>query len=113
MPENWDRTVRWLRNKIARKEETPEPVSETKQRANPELPILHKYDGPAPDSFWKNFPKADLPEAVTTKVNTVALEKKIEESKCKMLPHQFARAKKALDFLKHGARLPKNCATCL
>jgi hypothetical protein len=94
LPENWERTVRWLRNKIARKEETPDPVPETKQRANSELPILHKYDGPAPDSFWKNFPKADLPEAVTMKVNTGALEKKIEESKCKMLPHQVARAKR-------------------
>jgi hypothetical protein len=41
MPENWDRTVRWLRNKIARKEESAEPVPEKKQRANPELPILH------------------------------------------------------------------------
>jgi hypothetical protein len=103
LPENWERTVRWLRNKRARKEETPDPVPEKKQRANPEVPILHKYDGPAPDSIWKSFPKADLPKAVTTKVNTVALEKKVEESKCKMLPYQFARAKKALDFLKNGA----------
>ncbi len=79
LPENWERTVRWIRNKIARKEETPDPVLEKKPRANPEVPILHKYDGPAPDSFWKSFPK------------------------CKMLPHQFARAKKALDFLKNGA----------
>ncbi len=45
MPENWERTVRWLRNKIARKEESAEPVPEKKQRANPELPILHKYEG--------------------------------------------------------------------
>jgi hypothetical protein len=92
LPENWERTVRCIRNKIARKEQTPDPVSEKKPRANLEVRISHKYDEPAPDSFWKSFIKADLPKVVTTKVDTVALEKKIEESKSKMLPHKFARA---------------------
>jgi hypothetical protein len=103
LPENWERTVRWIRNKIARKDDTLSQVSEKRPRANPEIPILHKYDGPAPDGFWHKFPKADIPKKVTTKVNTAALEEKVEESKNKMLPHQFARAKRALNFLRHGA----------
>jgi hypothetical protein len=72
-------------------------------RANPEIPILHKYDGHVPESFWQKFSKADIPKEVTTKVDTGALETKVEESKDKMLPHQFAWAKRALDFLKHEA----------
>jgi hypothetical protein len=33
----------------------------------------------------------------------VVLEEKIEKAKGKMLPNQFARAKKALSFLRYGA----------
>jgi hypothetical protein len=74
-----------------------------KAKANPEVPTLSSYSGKAPDSFWKNFPKNELPEKVQTKINTEVLEGKIENAKEKMLPHQFARAKKALSFLCYGA----------
>jgi hypothetical protein len=65
-----------------------------KAKANPEIPTLDSYSSSAPDSFWEKFPKNDLPSQVQTKINTEVLEEKIEMAKDKMLPHQFARAKK-------------------
>ncbi len=74
-----------------------------KAKANPEIPTLDSYSSSAPDSFWEKFPKNDLPSQVQTKINTEVLDEKIERVKSKMLPHQFARAKKALNFLRYGA----------
>ncbi len=65
-----------------------------KAKANPEVPTLSSYSGNAPDSFWEKFPKNELPSKVQTKINTEVLDDKIEKAKSKMLPHQFARAKK-------------------
>jgi len=74
-----------------------------KAKANPEIPTLDSYSGSAPESFWEKFPKTGLPSQIQTKINTEVLDEKIEAVKSKMLPHQFARAKKALNFLRYGA----------
>jgi hypothetical protein len=58
----------------------------------------------APDSsFWDKFPKRDLPTRPETKIKICELEKKVHGLSEKMTCHQFARAKKAIDYLKHGA----------
>jgi hypothetical protein len=58
----------------------------------------------APDSsFWVKFPKRELPTRLETKIRISELEKKVNDLSDKMTCHQFARAKKAIDYLKHGA----------
>ncbi len=96
LPDNWERTVKWLRNKIVISEPSNTHVLFVKAKANPEIPTLDSYSGSAPDSFWEKFPKTGLPSQIQTKINTEVLDEKIEAVKGKMLPHQFARAKKAV-----------------
>jgi hypothetical protein len=66
------------------------------------VPNLSSYSSNAPKSFWDSFPKNDLPEKIETKINTEVSEENIEKAKSKMLPHQFAKAQKALSFLRYG-----------
>jgi hypothetical protein len=98
-----ERTVKWLRNRIVISEPSNTHGLFVKAKANPEVPTLSSYSSNAPESFWEKFPKSELPSKVQTKINTEVLDEKIEKAKGKMLPHQFARAKKALSFLRYGA----------
>jgi hypothetical protein len=66
------------------------------------VPNLSSYSSNAPKSFWDSFPKNDLPEKIETKLNTEVSEGNIEKAKNNMLPHQFAKAQKALSFLRYG-----------
>jgi hypothetical protein len=97
LPENWERMMKWLRNKIVITEPSNTHVLFVKTKSNPEVLTLSSYNGDAPESFWK-FLKNGLPEKVQTKINTEVLEQKVEKAKDKMLPHQFARAKKSFKF---------------
>ena len=47
-------------------EEFPVKKSELK---NPEIPLLNDYSGSANEMFWSKFPKRELPERATTRVN--------------------------------------------
>ena len=70
---------------------------------NPELEKLDCYKGEASDSFWRKFPKRELPEKVRTKVNVLALRKNVLKWKHKMAKTELKRAKKILKDLQHGA----------
>jgi hypothetical protein len=71
--------------------------------ANPEITKLESYSTKVSDEFWNKFQKRELPKKPKTRINTDTLEEKITDTKKKLLPHQFERAKKALSFLKYGA----------
>ena len=61
---------------------------------NKEIPELACYDGFAEESFWEKFPKRELPVRVETKVNVVALRKRILSEKCRMAePNLFVLKK--------------------
>jgi hypothetical protein len=70
--------------------------------ANPEIAKLENYSTKVPDEFWNKFQKREIPTGPETRRNTEKLEEKIMDTKEKLLPHQFERARKALSFLKYG-----------
>ena len=63
-----DTVVYWLDEgeRAAFPEELPVKKSELK---NPEIPLLNDYSGSANEMFWSKFPKRELPERATTRVN--------------------------------------------
>ena len=67
---------------------------------NPEIPILADYREDADDKFWEKFPKRQLPSAVKSKVNVLALKKNILKVKDKMARSEMKRAKKLISDLK-------------
>ena len=69
----------------------------------PEVMRLADYTVQPRPSFWDTFPEKDLPLSVVSKINHGALEKTVELIKDKLLPCQWARAQKVIEFLKNGA----------
>ena len=72
-------------------------------RKNLEIPVLESYSGKAKEDFWGNFPKNPLPTEASTQVNSNELEKLIEESKDRLLLHQYERGLKVVKSLREGA----------
>ena len=70
---------------------------------NPEIEKLECYEGGASESFWRKFPRRELPVKVKTKVNVLALRKNVLKWKHKMAKTELRRAKKILKDLQHGA----------
>ena len=70
---------------------------------NKEIPVLESYEEAADSSFWEKFPKRALPKRVETKVNVLALKKKIFAAKQKMARTELNRAKRVLKNLQFGA----------
>ena len=98
----WRKISAWLDSEISAV--YPQPVTEElPELKNKEIPELACYDGFAEESFWEKFPKRELPVRIETKVNVVALRKRILTEKCRMARTEFIRAKKVLKNLQEGA----------
>ena len=98
----WEKVNEWLKKEVLagypKAKCEKEPVLK-----NPEIPILKEYESPASDGFWKKFPKRELPEKVETRVNIMALRKRVWKAKDKMSKTELNRAKKVLRSLQTGA----------
>ena len=70
---------------------------------NPEIPVLKSYEGSAEDDFWEKFPKRELPERATTRVNVERFRSPVDDVKCKMSATEVRRANKVLEYLSEGA----------
>ena len=98
----WAKVSQWLDTNIR----APYPAIEQERYPevkNPEIPVLENYDTIPGDSFWRSFPKRELPERVETRVNVLALKKRIWKAKDKMMKSEFTKAKKVLKHLQFGA----------
>ena len=98
----WAKVSQWLDTNIR----APYPAIEQERYPevkNPEIPVLENYDTIPGDSFWRSFPKRELPERVETRVNVLALKKRIWKAKETMMKSEFTRAKKVLKHLQFGA----------
>ena len=80
--------------------EKPVDTCEIKNR---EIPILRNYEGTADDSFWEKFPKRDIPENVSTRVDIKKFRKHVEVNMPKMTSSELRRAKRVLEDLSFGA----------
>ena len=69
---------------------------------NPEIPVLKSYEGSAEDDFWEKFPKRELPERATTRVNVERFRSPVDDVKCKMSATEVRRANKVLEDLSEG-----------
>ena len=83
----WAKVSQWLDTNIR----APYPAIEQERYPevkNPEIPVLENYDTIPGDSFWRSFPKRELPGKVETRVNVLALKKRIWKAKDKMMNSQ-------------------------
>ena len=94
--------VYWLDEgiRIAFPEKLPVKKSELK---NPEIPLLNDYSGNANELFWSKFPKRELPDRATTRVNIANLAERVESAKGEMSGTEYKRANKLLTDLTNGA----------
>jgi len=67
------------------------------------IPALKDYTVNPDPSFWKNFPRNDLPLRAETGMDVKKLEEKVRSFREKMTEHQYDRSMKAVDYLKNGA----------
>ena len=98
----WSRVSDWL-NKDVSACYPPAPVIAEPEIKNPEIPELESYDTVPEEDFWKSFPKRELPDKVTTRVNVMALRRSIAAVKNKMSRTELKRAKRVLRNLRQGA----------
>ena len=70
---------------------------------NPEIPILEDYGGTGNSEFWASFPKRELSDSATTRVNTELLDYHIRKTQDKMTFSELRRAEKVLKDLREGA----------
>jgi hypothetical protein len=69
----------------------------------PKIPVLSDYSKTPDHSFWKEFPKKDLPVFPETSINIEKLEIRVKKYKHLMTKHQEERSLKAVEYLKNGA----------
>ena len=70
----------WLNDEFGAKIPGEFPVK-TSDLKNPEIPILSDYSEGADKSFWDKFPKGELPDKATTKVNIDKLKQRVKKVK--------------------------------
>ena len=99
----WNRVWSWLNDELS-SVYPPAPEVEKPEIKNPEVPELPSYEGVADDCFWDCFPRRDLPDRISTKVNVTALRRRVIGEKHKMARTEFNRAKRVLRDLQHGGR---------
>ena len=58
---------------------------------------------PPDQSFWDKFPRRELPDGASTRVNVGALGRHVELTRNKMTVSEFKRAEKTLKDLSEGA----------
>jgi hypothetical protein len=102
LPANWSRVQDWLsfNGPVVIPFEKPAAVPELKWS---DIPILNDYRVIPDESFWKDFPKRDLPSTAETKINVENLEEKVNSLSGKLYSSQFERARRALNYLRFGA----------
>ena len=66
---------------------------------NPEIPLLASYKEELKKEFWEAFPKAELPDGATTRVNLGSLKKHIEVCRGKMTQSEVRRAERVFVVL--------------
>ena len=92
----------WLNDEFGAKIPGEFPVK-TSDLKNPEIPILSDYSEGADKSFWDKFPKRELPNKATTKVNIDKLKQRVEKAKPSMSATELKRANKVISDLTFGA----------
>ena len=80
-----------------------EPVQKGGEFKNKEVPILDSYEVPPDQSFWDKFPRRELPDSASTRVNVEALKKHVKLTREKMTVSELKRAEKTLTDLSEGA----------
>ena len=102
LPKDWDRVKHWLDyGGPIFFEPTPEMTAE--ERKWPDIPILSKYDGSAPDGYWDKFPFYAIPDSPVTQIDIDILEGKIRKVSHNLTRAQIQRANRAVAFLREGA----------
>ena len=92
---------RWLNDKI--EASFPDEASaKLCALKNSEIPILEDYECLPDKSFWDNFPKRELPESASTRVNVAVFREYVEKTKDSMTKSEAIRADKTLDCLSDG-----------
>ncbi len=69
----------------------------------PDIPVLSDFSKKPDESFWKKFPKREMPSKAETKIEVDKLEEKVNSLKEKMTCHQLERAEKAIEYLRDSA----------
>ena len=92
----------WLNDEFGAKILGEFPVK-TSDLKNPEIPILSDYSEGADKWFWDKFPKRELPDKATTKVNINKLKQRVEKAKPSMSATELKRAYKVISDLTFGA----------
>ena len=98
----WLRVSDWLNKDISASYPQAPAIPEPEIK-NLEIPELESYEKVPGESFWKSFPKRELPDKVTTRVNIMALRRRISAVKNKMSRTELNRAKRVLRNLRQGA----------
>ena len=92
----------WLNDEFSAKIPGEFPVK-TSDLKNPEIPILSDYSEGADEWFWEKFPKRELPDRATTKINIEKLKLRVEKAKPSMSASELKRAYKVISDLTFGA----------
>ena len=81
------------------------PVETVKMNGlkNTEVLVLKDYTGNASEDFWKNFPKRELPNNASTRVNVGKFRQLVEDVKNDMSAAEIRRAEITLHDLAVGA----------
>ena len=81
----------------------PEEVVNMNGLKNTEVPVLRDYTGNASEDFWNKFPKRELPNQASTRVNVGKFRQLVEDVKDKMSAAEVRRAERTLNDLTVGA----------
>jgi len=102
IPRNWETVEEWLDNDSV--PSYPLPADPAKlERKYKDIPLLEDYSSAPEESFWKNFPRRELPKKAVTRINVKNFGKLVEKYKPQMTRCQTRRAETVLEDLKHGA----------
>ncbi len=97
----WGQIEDWLTS-----EPTRRPKAVKRQpfvKKCPSIKVLENYSRPAPNSFWRSFPKKDLNRGGGSKLNLARLESKVAKVWGKMTAKEKKIAENAFKTLKFGA----------
>ena len=99
---DWESVKTWLDPEIS----TSYPAEEEKEEIkieHKEIEKLEKYDVKPEESFWRMFPKKDLPKRAETRINTKNLATELRKIEGNLSPTELKRAKRILSDLRTGA----------
>ena len=102
IPDDWSTVENWI-NEKGKIEFVKKTVKTTYEKKFKNIPTLERYDVPANEEFWSNFPSRGIPKKPSTRVNVNNLRKLVCEAEQKLLVSEKKRADKVLKDLKEGA----------